>query len=297
MAKTTLCWMTAGYNQSIIDSCLVKATAFKGNDMAIAKKIARFVIKAANRGGVSITVQVRSGVGQGLRIQLLNATRDHLNGTCEPPVQQCLADCLKSGDVFLDIGANIGFFSIIAARLVGIRGRVVAVEPVLANVSCIQENARVNGLGNVTVLPVAAGACNGTGTLHLTAHSGGATLSSDDLPPDVTDKTEVPVLSIDGLIDSGRIAVPAMVKIDVEGTELAVLDGMRRTLDSHHPMIVFEVDDERPAAAEAKYAALAARLAQHGYRVERLERSYQGIAWSVIHGFAQWDGAACPPLP
>lgn len=260
--------------------------------MAITKKIAQFIIRTANRGGVSITVPVRSGAGQGLRIHLLNATREHMNGTCELPVQQCLADLLKPGDVFLDIGANIGFFSIIAARLVGPRGHVFAIEPVPGNVSCIHDNARINGLGNVKVVPLAAGASDSTGVLYLAAHSGGATLSSADLPPDLTRAMEVSVLSIDYLIESGRIEVPAMVKIDVEGTEMAVLDGMRRTLDLHRPMVVFEVDDEQPAVAETKYAALAGRLVQHGYRVERLERSYQGISWSVIHGLALHDGAA-----
>lgn len=254
--------------------------------MMTATGIVKRMIGVADRIGVPLTAGIRSGAGRGLRINLLNATREHAQGTCEPPVQRCLGEYLGTGDVFLDIGANIGFFSIIAARLVGPGGRVLAIEPVPENARCIRANALINRLGNVEVIEAAAGAGRGRGRLLVAAHSGGATLSEDDAPPDLVDTLDVPVLVVDELVDEGRIPVPTLVKIDVEGTEPAVVDGIAGTLVRHRPVVVFEVDDADPRRAECKYQALATRIGGLGYRVDRLERSYAGIPWAVIHGVA-----------
>lgn len=254
--------------------------------MMTATRIAKRMIGVADRMGVPVTAGIRAGAGRGLRINLLNATREHAEGTCEPPVQRCLGEHLGTGGVFLDIGANIGFFSIIAARLVGPGGRVLAIEPVPENARLIRANARINRLGNVEVIEAAAGAGSGQGRLFIAAHSGGATLSADDAPPDMVDVMDVPVVVVDELVNEARIPVPTVVKIDVEGTEPAVIDGMARTLERLRPVVIFEVDDADPRQAERKYEALAARIGAFGYRVDRLERSYAGIPWAVIHGVA-----------
>jgi FkbM family methyltransferase len=254
--------------------------------MSMLTHLAKVLVRSADEAGLPIALPIRGGVARGLRLGLRNATRAHLQGSCEIPVQRCFERYVRPGDVFLDVGGNIGFFTLMAARLVGPEGRVYAIEPVPENVRCIQVNARLNRLTNVTVLPLAAGRAEGTATLMLAAHSGGATLSGEDVPPDLTGQIDVPVSTIDHLIETGIMRPPAMVKIDVEGTESAVLEGMERTLTQHRPKIVFEVDSADPARASARFDAVAGYLRRFDYRIDRLDPSYTGVDWTVLHGLA-----------
>src|ERR1017187_7151866 len=76
-------------------------------------------------------------------------------GTVEPEQTKVLTETLSAGDVFFDIGANIGYYSLLAGRLVGPRGVVVAVEPVVRNLSFLYRHLELNRLRNVRVIPAA----------------------------------------------------------------------------------------------------------------------------------------------
>lgn len=80
-----------------------------------------------------------------------------VRGTLETSVQEAMRRLLPRGGVFFDVGANIGFFSLIAARLVGPDGKVVAFEPVPATAALISENAQRNGLATIDVRERAVG--------------------------------------------------------------------------------------------------------------------------------------------
>ena len=97
---------------------------------------------------------IGAGPGRGLRFDVGGGNPDFAAGTYEPPVQQALADCLKPGDVVLDVGANVGFIAVIAAKLVGPAGRVVAFEPVPENARLVRRNARLNGLSRLGSNPI-----------------------------------------------------------------------------------------------------------------------------------------------
>lgn len=237
----------------------------------------------AGRVGVDLPVRVRGGVGRGLRISLRNASGDYARGDNELPVQRAVVDHLRPGGVFYDIGSNIGFFALIAARAVGPSGHVYAFEPVPENAACIRANARANHLDTITVIGEAAGAESGTAELWLVPHPGGATLSAGDAGSDATSRLEVRTVAVDELVGAGRLRPPTVVKIDVEGAEAAVLDGMAETIAAHRPVLVVEVDDADAAVAQRKYDALAARVSQAGYRVEQLARSYTETDWNVLH--------------
>ncbi len=232
------------------------------------------------------TVTVREGPARGLRISLRQASADYAAGDNERPVQDALARHLRPGDVFFDVGANVGFFTILAARLVGPTGRVVALEAVPRNARRVVANARRNGLGNVTVLALAAGAGTGTATLNLARHPGGAVLASAGVPPDASGTITVPVRSIDDLAASEDLPPPTVCKIDVEGAEEAVLDGMVHTLRTLRPVLVVEMDDGEAEVVARRASALADRLDAVGYDVEPLPGSYSGDGWHVAHTLA-----------
>jgi FkbM family methyltransferase len=204
-------------------------------------------------------------------------------GTNELPVQEAVSRSLREGDVFFDIGSNVGFFALIAARRVGPRGASYAFEPVPANVEQIVGNAARNALDNVTVIAGAVSDSAGTATLYLDRHPGGATLSAADLPGGDGGQIEVEVVTIDGLVADRRCRPPDVVKIDVEGAEAAVLRGMERTLAEHRPVVICEVDSATRAGVEAKAAEITAMLEERRYLVERLPDSYGDAAWEVVH--------------
>lgn len=223
------------------------------------------------------------GVGDGLVMGTAYASADYADGTNELAVQEAIRDALSPGDVFYDIGANVGFFGLIAARLVGERGAVYAFEPVPEVASEARANATRNGLSVVTVIQAAASDRAGTAGLSVTRHPGGATLSEADAGPDAVGTLEVRTVRIDDLVAAGELRPPNAVKIDVEGVEAQVVDGMRETLSSYRPAVVCELDAPSPEALRPKHDSIAAMLRDLAYDVRVLPASYAGSGWQVVH--------------
>jgi FkbM family methyltransferase len=257
-------------------------------------KAERGLAARLGRLGVHLPLTVRGGEADGLRISLRNASGDYATGRNELPVQRAVAAHLRPGHVFYDIGSNIGFFALIAARCVGPTGRVYAFEPVPANVACITGNARRNRFGNVAVLPAAVGAAAGTGTLLLSPHPGGATLSAADGQATPCGTVDVRVVAIDDLVAAGAIRPPDVIKLDVEGAESAVLHGARATLERHTPILIGELDAPSAEDLSRKQEELAAILTSCGYDLAPLAPSYADAEWHVSHFVAT---APRPRLP
>lgn len=232
-------------------------------------------------------VTVASGPAAGLRIGLRNASADYGDGGNELPVQEAIAARLRPGSVFYDVGANVGFFTLLAGRIVGPTGRVESFEAVPANAGCVTRNAARNDLGQVGVHAVAVGRAAGVATLHLAVHPGGAVLASAGAPPDAAGTIEVPVVVLDELVETGALPPPDLVKIDVEGAEEDVLAGLRRTIERHHPALLIEVDGPAAADLEARVGAFDRELRAQGYEVHRLAGSYAESEWHVAHLVAE----------
>jgi FkbM family methyltransferase len=130
---------------------------------------------------------------------------------------------LKPGDVVIDVGANIGLYSLLAASKTG-SGRVVALEPHPVAAQRLRENVALNRLQNVEVRAEAAGA--EAGSAQLTANLDTINHIVSDRPADGT--ITVPVRTLDSLVDPGEQV--ALVKLDAEGFESAVLAGASRLL-------------------------------------------------------------------
>jgi FkbM family methyltransferase len=193
----------------------------------------------------ALTHDVTVGRGQaaGLRLNAAGTSPSFAAGTAEPHVQEALHDSLTEGNVFYDVGANVGFFTIIAARLVGSSGKVFAFEPLPQHVAALKRNVELNEFRNIEILTTAVAALDGTGALQLHGKSedslrakletAGSLKGADELVP-------VKVVSIDSEIQRG-LAPPDVVKIDVEGAELDVLTGMKETLQAHGPTVICEL--------------------------------------------------------
>jgi FkbM family methyltransferase len=252
-------------------------------------------IRSLRRIGRSVLARRRAfhahvlsvGPAKGLKFCTGLAERDYATGDNEIPVQEAIASELHPGGIFYDIGANVGFLTVLAARLVGPTGHVYALEPVPANVRFIHRNLKVNALRNVAVLPVAASSDSGRRVLRLAEYSGGSALDSVEAPPDTIGSLEVDAVSIDDLILNGKAKPPTFVKIDVEGAEHEVLQGMSATLKGYRPHVLYELDGPADDAIQPKSEACERLLRMHRYEVSRLPDSYPGHRWKVRHYIAR----------
>ncbi|HEX7079455.1 MAG TPA: FkbM family methyltransferase [Gammaproteobacteria bacterium] len=179
-------------------------------------------------------------------------------------IHRLLDAVVAEGATVVDVGANVGYNTLYAACLAGPRGRVIAVEPAPDNVAVLERNVAAAALSNVVVAAVAAGRAHGAADLYLR----GDTSAVNSLFPEscyakVTDVLRVPVAPLDDLVD-GRADV---VKIDVEGAELDVLDGMARLARNPRLALIVEWHPVLQSMAGHAADALPRRLLERGWQL------------------------------
>ncbi len=152
----------------------------------------------------------------------------------EPFETQLVRQHLKPGMTVYNIGANVGYYVLLASECVGAEGRVVAFEPAPANLELLRRSITENRIGNVTIVGCAVGAADGTARLALSpTNSGDHQLRADSARDHVT----VEVRSVDSLIESGLPAPDAII-MDVQGSELDVVRGMTKLLAMGRPNLM-----------------------------------------------------------
>ncbi|MGA7180848.1 MAG: FkbM family methyltransferase [Thiobacillaceae bacterium] len=191
----------------------------------------------------------------------------YLTGVYEPPTARVIAELLEPGETFIDVGANSGFFTLLASRRVGPAGRILSFEPVPSMHKRLLENIALNDMKNVSVQTVALS--NAEGTLPLfegpEGHKGISSLRHID---NSAATIEVKTMPLDKFRDT--ISTVTLVKIDVEGAEQLVLEGMAKMLNKDHPYLVIEITDEYLHAFGHTAARLANFLIEFGYRMYRI---------------------------
>jgi FkbM family methyltransferase len=163
----------------------------------------------------------------------------------EPDVANLFVKVLGEGDVVVDVGANIGFFTVLASILVGPTGRVVAFEPSAENVERLRANLAYNDCKNVTVIEKAV--ANQVGEVELfinSGNSGGNALWDIGEWPGYTEENGIPVsvavpaTTLDAEWEQLRLPAPKLIKIDVEGADQRVLEGASDLLARQKPRFV-----------------------------------------------------------
>lgn len=135
---------------------------------------------------------------------------------------------IKPGDIVLDIGANIGMFTIKAAKNAGEKGKVIAIEPEPNNVKILKENCR--SFKNIKIIPYAVGNSSGQIELTIGIHTGGHYIEPD-INKRANQKTiSVHIEKIDNIVKNLKLDVIDFVKIDVEGWEIETLKGAINSL-------------------------------------------------------------------
>jgi len=174
-------------------------------------------------------------------------------GEYEPHVLPLFVEHVPVGGTVLDIGANIGIFTLSAARKVGENGRVFAIEPIARNVQSICAGAIGNGLRNISVLPVAASGESTVVPMLRNAHSSNGIV--DTHIPNIKADAFVPAHRLDFLLQGlDRLDV---IKMDIEGHEPIAWPGIEKLVSTHRPTIFSEFS---PVAIRNH-----ARVAPEGY--------------------------------
>ena len=188
------------------------------------------------------------------------------------PFATFLATNLGAGARFLDIGANVGFFSMMAARLVGPSGRVFAFEPEPRMHGALVRSTRANGLDQVEAYPLALSDRDGELPFYY-AHDGTASSLVAEAPGKESRYASMRVArvaSLDSLLANGELSLPAvdLVKVDVEGEEARTLRGMRGYLaETGSPQIWCEVrGPEGSTRAPSTFRDVVHELVPLGYR-------------------------------
>jgi FkbM family methyltransferase len=221
-------------------------------------------------------VETRSGTRFAVDTQDLIQRYVYLFGVWEPHMTSWLRRRLKPGDGFIDVGANVGVFSVLASRLVGDRGRVVAIEasPVFHR-RLLQQRA-LNGGRNIRAVNAAVSDGHKTLTFVLaSSHNMGAnSIVPYDGPAESSFETDAHPLP--ELLDPAEIESARVIKIDVEGAEGAVVRGLAPLLDRLRPdaEITIEVTPDRMAQLGDSVGELLRTMADAGFHVYRLPNDY-----------------------
>lgn len=192
--------------------------------------------------GMQTTIRTKSGGRVVVNPECLDIYTDCVvrGGQWEPLIHDVCKAMTNPGEVFYDIGANVGVLCVdVAAHFQG-KVRVVAFEPIVPLAERIALSASLSGLENaLTVISCMLGETRGEATLYLPAKW---TMASAVPRGPKTTATRHPIVTLDELVESGVIPAPDTIKIDIEGAELGAFKGALRTLRAKKPTIVFEAD-------------------------------------------------------
>lgn len=204
-----------------------------------------------------VVVPVLQGPLRGARWIVGAQTHGMWLGSYESRMQQVLVSLLKAGDIFYDVGANVGFYSLLAARQVGAQGHVYAFEPLPRNIEYLDRHIHLNKCTNVTIVPCAVINYVGRARFKLLDSSTSHLSEEGEL--------EVETITLDDFVFHRYSPSPKIIKVDVEGAEIEVLRGATRCLMECRPFVLISVHSAR------LYAGVYKLSLEWGYSIKTLQ--------------------------
>jgi len=237
------------------------------------KPLARFIRGRLNRAAPTGLTQVKVAGGDlaGFTILLdMQIDKDYWLGTYEPELQAALRELIQPGAVIYEVGANIGYVSLLLAKAAGETGHVYAFEALPENAERWRKNVELNGM-NPRLSLFAGAVTQAAGPVRFLVHaSAGMGKAARSAGRDDKYQSEVTVdgISLDEFIYGQGNPPPQAVKMDIEGGEVLALPGMRRVLAEARPLMLLELHgyESSRVAWETLTAA--------GYKIRWMRRGY-----------------------
>ncbi|MDF1519078.1 MAG: FkbM family methyltransferase [Brevefilum sp.] len=179
-------------------------------------------------------------------------------GSYEMNKRLAFENTVKPGSVVYDIGANVGYFTLLAAVLVEEKGKVFSFEPLPRNINFLRQHISLNKLTNIRVIEAAVSDHMGQALFDLGASTAMGHLSE-------TGGLHVQMVSLDQMIENGDLDTPGVLKIDVEGAEHDVLCGAENLIESARPILFLDTHQREAHQKTLEF------LQSHNYQVDILD--------------------------
>lgn len=210
------------------------------------KPLAILIRRGLNRASPTGLVQVKVAAGDlaGSTILLdMQIDKDYWLGTYEPELQAALRELVPASVVIYDVGANIGYVSLLLIKATGEKGKVFAFEALPSNVEQLRRNVALNGMERrVTV--IASAVTMSSGPVRFLVHTSGGmgkAAGSAGRQDHYQSEVTVPGISLDEFVYQQGNPPPQVVKMDIEGGEVMALPGMQRILAEARPLMLMEL--------------------------------------------------------
>lgn len=177
-------------------------------------------------------VHIVAGPLKGWRWIVGSANHGYWLGSFEHEKQKAFCAAIKKGQTVYDLGANVGFYSLLASARVGTQGHVFSFEPVPRNLEFLRKHLELNGVTNCTVWEAAVGSSEGEASFDFGGGPSQGHLTSSD-----NAALRVKTVKLDDLVASGKLLPPDLIKCDIEGAEFEALKGASKILDQYGPTI------------------------------------------------------------
>ena len=270
---------TAAFTARILPTS-VKQAIYKN------RPLAAFIRGRLNRAAPAGLTQVKIAAGDlaGYTILLdMQIDKDYWLGTYEPELQAALRELIGPGAIIYDVGANIGYVSLLLAKAAGQNGHVYAFEALPGNVEQWRQNVKLNGME--ARLSLYAGAVTrSAGPVTFLVHASGGmgkAAGSAGRTDQYQSEISVPGISLDEFVYGQGNPPPQVVKMDIEGGEVLALPGMRRVLAETRPLMLMELhgpESSRAAWETLTGAGYTICWMRHGYPVVP---SLEAMGWKA----------------
>jgi FkbM family methyltransferase len=186
-------------------------------------------------------------------------------GYFDPTGIKFMKNHLYEGEIFIDIGANIGAYSLVASRLVGKKGKVISFEPASKSFLRLVKNISINGITNIIPERKAVLDKNTKPLLYISSghNLGMSSIFHHDSENGLTERVDA--VGLDDYIEKVGISRISLIKIDIEGSEFLALKGMQKILDSMRPKILIELKEETLISSGSKVEDILDFFAKAGY--------------------------------
>lgn len=208
----------------------------------------RATLNRATPSGLT-TIEVAGGSLAGMRVILdLQSEKDYWLGTYEMELQQAMHDWAKLGMTVYDLGANIGYVSLLLAKVVGPSGKVFAFEPLPANQERLRKNLALNPASNVELVPKAVAETSGNRKFFVHKSGGmGKIEGAIGRKVEYQSSIDAECIALDDFVFNLGNPFPNLIKIDIEGGEGLALQGMDRTIREAKPVLIIELHGKEAA--------------------------------------------------